>query len=92
MKIIVKQTVMKEFIDTYEIELTPEDVEHLRESYDSLDDISADVWTDLDYELTTPVKTERGDGWEETDYECRWKRGSLKELKTLWNKVEVAAE
>ena len=43
MKIIVKQTVMKEFIETYEIELTPEDVEYLRESYDSPDDIEADV-------------------------------------------------
>ena len=90
MKIIVKQTVMKEFIETYEIELTSEDVEQLREQYDSLDDISADVWTELDYELTNPVKTEQGDGWEETDYECRWKRGSLTELKTLWNKVKVA--
>ena len=90
MKIIVKQTVMKEFIDTYEIELTPEDVEYLRETNDSLDDISADVWTDLDYELGEPVKTERGDGWEEVDYECHWKRGSLTELKTLWNKLEAA--
>jgi hypothetical protein len=89
MKIIVKQTVMKEFIDTYEIELTPEDVEHLRESYDSLDDISADVWTELDYELTNLISTEEGDGWEETGYECEWDDEGFSELETLWNKVEV---
>ena len=86
MKIIVKQTVMKEFIETYEIELTPEDVEHLRQRYDSPDDIEADVWTELDYELEDPVRTERGDAWEELDYECRWKRGSLTELKQHWVK------
>jgi hypothetical protein len=89
MKIIVKQTVMKEFIDTYEIELTPEDVEHLRKQYDSLDDISADVWTDLDYELTNLISTEEGDGWEETGYECEWDDEGFSELETLWNKVEV---
>ena len=90
MKIIVKQTVMKEFIDTYEIELTPEDVEYLRERYDSLDDIEADVWTELDYELEDPVRTQPGDGWEELDYECHWKRGSQKELRQHW--VKEAAE
>jgi hypothetical protein len=37
-----------------------------------------------EYFTITPSK--QGDGWEETDYECRWKRGSLTELKTLWNK------
>jgi hypothetical protein len=89
MKIIVKQTVMKEFVETYEIELTPEDVEYLREQYDSPDEIQADVWTDLDYELVDPVRTEPGDGWEELDYECRWKRGSLTELKQQWAKEAV---
>ena len=84
MKIIVKQTVMKEFIETYEIELTPEDVEYLRERYDSPDDIEADVWTELDYELEDPVRTQPGDGWEELDYECHWKRGSQKELRQHW--------
>ena len=86
MKIIVKQTVMKEFVETYEIELTAQDVEYLRERYDSPDDIEADVWTELDYELTDPVRIQPGDGWEELDYECRWKRGSQKELGQYWAK------
>ena len=90
MKIIVKQTVMKEFIETYEIELTPEDVDYLRERYDSPDDIEADVWTELDYELVDPVSTKPGDGWEELDYQCHWKRGSKTELKQHW--VKEAAD
>ena len=90
MKIIVKQTVMKEFIDTYEIELTPEDVEYLRERYDSLDDFQADVWTELDYELTNLISTEPGDGWEETDYECEWDDEEFSKLETLWNELEAA--
>lgn len=88
MKIRIKQTVMKEVIDTYEITLTPEDVKQLRETYDDFDDITADVWNELGYELEEPVKTEYGDGWEEVDFECDFTRGSVKQLKEAWEAAE----